>query len=167
MCRYFVSIIHYRQYIQSEAWESVNMSRNISEQDKRVSSHLSIYQISENGKNTCICEYGRICYARQSWKNPNSPKQVIGASRAFACRQTSRREQWSHRQCVRTHGESQLDLTSPFKYALCCYFLPPSNAVKSLSRSGNGWWPAEKQEWKHRFRQEASAEKPDGSVPVS
>lgn len=136
MYRYFASIILYSQYIQSEAWESVNMSRNISEQDKRVSFHLAIYKISEYGKNTYICEYSRICHAAQSWKNPNSPKQVIGASRAFACRQTCRREQ-TDQQYVGRHGQSQLDLTSPFNCVLCGYVVSPSNAVKSLNRSGN------------------------------
>lgn len=131
------------------------MNRNIPEQDKRVSSHLAIYKVSEYGKNTCICENSRVCHAAQSWKNPNSPKQITGASRAFACRQTCRQEQWSDRQCVGRRGQSQLDLTSPFNYVLCGYYLSPSNAVKSLNRSDNGWWAAEKQEWMCRFRQEA------------
>lgn len=57
------------------------MNRNISEQDKRVSSHLAIYNILEYWKNSCICEYGRICHAVRSWKNPKSPEEVVGSSR--------------------------------------------------------------------------------------
>lgn len=124
------------QYIQSETWKSVNMSRNISKQDKRASSYLAIYKILEYGKNTCLREYGRICHAARSWKKLNSPKKVVGASRAFACRQICRRECWSDRQSVERHGQSQLDLPSPFNYVLCGCLLSPRNAVESLNRSG-------------------------------
>jgi len=71
-------------------------------------------------------------------KKPNSPKQVLGASRAFACRQTCRRERWLCGRCVGWHGQSQLDLTSPFNFVLRGYFLSPGNAVKSQNQSGDG-----------------------------